>query len=180
MILHNRRNIRLQGYDYSSEGLYFVTICVQNRLCLFGKIVEDEMILNDAGRIVNDTWHDLPNHNPNIELDAWCIMPNHVHGIIIIKNIEYVGVDSKSTQNNDWTDLESVPTRKHHGLPEIIRQFKSFSTRRINKLQYTAGSIVWQRNYYEHIIRNNNSYLKIVDYINNNPCNWETDKYYLN
>lgn len=171
-----RRSIRLQGYDYSGEGLYFVTICVQDMKCLFGKVVDGEMLLNEAGKIINETWFDLPNHNPYIELDAWCIMPNHVHGIIIINNTP-VGVDSKSTRNNiEQAGLEPAPTK--HPLSEIIRQFKTFSAKRINQVNNTVGKKLWQRNYYEHIIRNSTSYTNIAEYILSNPANWMTDKYY--
>lgn len=179
----NRKNIRLQDYDYSSDGLYFVTICCQDRKCVFGDIRDGEMILNEAGKLLDYTWNDLPNHNPNVELDAWCIMPNHVHGIIIINN-EAVRTDSKSVQNKTTTGLgqtglERVSTiRKMHGLSEIIRQLKTFSARRINQLNGTQGVRLWQRNYYEHIIRNQKSYENIANYIYDNPVRWINDDYY--
>ncbi|WP_455638391.1 transposase [Parabacteroides sp.] len=160
--IHHRHSIRLQGYDYSREGLYFVTICVQNRLNIFGEITNGEMKLNEKGKVVEKTWLDLPNHNPNIILDIFCIMPNHFHGIIEITGS--VGAGSKPAQNSP-----------NHSLSEILRQFKTFSSRRINQLSGKQGS-VWQRNYYEHIIRNDISYNNIYWYIMNNPEKWEEDK----
>mgnify|MGYP000913469741 FL=1 len=155
---HHRRSIRLKGYDYSQSGACFVTICTQNRVCLFGDIVDGEMRLNDAGKIVHGVWNDLPNHYPGMELDAFVVMPNHVHGIIVI-----VGAG-----------LKLAPTKR--GLPEIIRGFKTFSSRRINELRGTPGIPVWQRNYYEHIVRNDESLYRIREYIINNPMQWEQDR----
>ena len=169
-----RRSIRLIEYDYSTEGLYFITICSHRQICIFGQINSDsEMILNDAGKLVEQTWYDLPNHIPNIQLDAWCVMPNHVHGIIVIDN---VGAGSKPAHKLDKkrTGLEPAPIT----LSEIVRQLKTFSSRKINKLNGSVGNSVWQRNYYEHIIRNNTSYMNIAQYINTNPMNWETDENY--
>ncbi len=137
---HHRRSIRLNGYDYSQPGNYFITMCTQNRECIFGEIDNGKMKLNDIGQIVEDTWNDLPNHNLNILLDSFIIMPNHVHGILRI-----VGAGSKPapapapapapTSNRAELEskragLEPAPT-----LSEIIRQFKTFSTRYINRKQ---------------------------------------------
>ena len=93
--IHHRRSIRLKGYDYSQNGVYFVTICVQNRECLFGKIKNGEMILNNAGKMIEKYWHQIPEHYPNVILDVFVIMPNHVHGILIIDN----GNNGKKFQN---------------------------------------------------------------------------------
>ena len=166
-LLHHRHSIRLQGYDYSQEGLYFVTICVQNRINVFGKIVNGQMILNENGKIVEQTWLDLPNHNPHIRPDIFCIMPNHIHTIIEIT--VPVGAGSKPAQNTPSIN---------HKLSEIVRQFKTFSSRRINQLSGKQGKPIWQRNYYEHIIRNEISYNNICWYIMNNPQKWEDDKLY--
>jgi len=164
---HHRRSIRLKGYDYTQAGAYFVTICTQDRMCLFGEIVDGEMRLNDAGEIVAWTWHDMPNHISNVQLDAFVVMPNHVHGIIVITDpVVAVVVGAGS---------EPAPT-KSYGLPEIVRQFKTFSARRINDLRGTQGTPVWQRNYYEHIIRDEESLNRIREYILNNPSRWEMDQ----
>lgn len=165
--IHHRHSIRLQGYDYSQEGLYFITICVKNRKCIFGNIINGEMILNDYGKIIEETWLDLPNHNPHIIPNTFCIMPNHIHAIIEIT--VHVGAGSKPAQNAPFPN---------HGLSEIIRQFKTFSSRRINQLSGKQGHPVWQRNYYEHIIRNEISYNNIYRYIMNNPQKWEDDKFH--
>ncbi len=158
---HHRRSIRLKGYDYSRAGAYFVTICTQNRECLFGDIVDGEMMLNKNGEIVESVWNDLPNHYAHVELDYHIIMPNHIHGIIII-----VGAGLKPAPTD---------TEKTHGLPEIIRGLKTFSARRINQIRDTTGAKLWQRNYYEHIVRNENELNQIRQYIADNPARWEYD-----
>jgi REP element-mobilizing transposase RayT len=163
--VHHRRSIRLRGYDYSQTGAYFVTICIQNRECLFGEIVGGEMQLNDVGKIVQMTWDALPSHYPHIELDEWVVMPNHFHSIIVLAN---VGAGSVGA------GLKPAPTR--HGLPEIVRALKTFSSRRINELRQTPGTKLWQRNYWEHIIRNETELNRIREYIQNNPTQWDLDK----
>ena len=180
---HNQRKYnRLRKWDYSTPHWYFVTICTQNHHELFGEIVKGKMALNEYGEITEHTWFDLPNHNPKIKLDEFILMPNHIHGIIIIKDTsDYtVGTDSKSVLTSEsetkQTGSEPVPTKKNLGLPEIVRQFKTFSARRINKNRNTTGQQVWQRSYYDHIIRTENSLENIRLYIRKNPQSWETDK----
>ncbi len=153
--IHHRRSFMLLGYDYSQSGLYFITICVKGMECLLGDVVDGIMILNDYGRVVENAWFDLSNHISNIYLHEFCVMPNHIHGIIEI-------VDNSS----------SIP------LSEIVRQFKTFSARRINLLKGIQNNGIWQRNYYEHIIRSIDSYNKISSYILSNPLNWGDDKFY--
>jgi REP element-mobilizing transposase RayT len=166
---YHRHSIRLKNYDYSSPGYYFVTICTYNRACLLSEIKNSKIILTPLGKMVKSTWNDLPNHNSHIQLDELIIMPNHVHGIIIIQDNESVGAGSEPAPTNDIK-----PTR--HGLPEIIRQFKTFSARRINKKRQTMGYPVWQRNYYEHVIRGEKELYQIKNYIIDNPHKWELDK----
>jgi len=117
-----RRSIRLQGYDYTQEGAYFLTVCAHNRACLFGDVIAGEMRLNDAGRLVQTAWEGLPNHYPRIELDAWVIMPNHVHGIVWIAGSGPVRAASVGA------GLKPAPTTvaatKRYGLSEIVRGFK--------------------------------------------------------
>ena len=180
--IHHRQSIRLKGYDYTKEGTYFISICTHNRENIFGKIVDGTMVLSEFGIIVENTWFDLPNHNSNIILDAFIIMPNHVHAIII------VGAGSKPAQDYVFQSncvgleyragLEPAPTKKIP-LYEIVRQFKTFSSKRINKKRNAIGVPVWQRNYYEHIIRNEMEYQKIWEYINTNPLKWQEDKYFV-
>ncbi|MBI5664236.1 MAG: transposase [Nitrospirae bacterium] len=192
--IHHRRSIRLKEYDYSQAGAYFVTICTQNRECAFGDIVGREMRLNDAGRMVDITWNDLPTHNDNILLDSFIIMPNHIHGIITIvgagskpAHVDVAHVDSGITYqpgknraglSKDRAGLEPAPTNGT-GLSEIVRQLKTFSTRRINQIRNSPGVPVWQRNYYERVIRNEHELHKIREYIINNPSNWETDENFM-
>lgn len=168
-ILHHRQTMRLKGYDYSIPGAYFVTIVADNRRCLFGQIIKgaglepaptDQLILSPFGEIVFSTWNNLVNHNRGIELGAYIVMPNHIHGIINITEMDMnVGAGSKPAPE----------------LPEIIRQFKTFSARRINELRGTTGTPVWQRNYYDHIIRNSNELALVTDYILDNPRQWCED-----
>lgn len=174
---HHRRSIRLQGYDYSQPGAYFVTICTQNWETLFGEVVDGEMRLNDYGAVVDWTWHDLPNHIMGIGLDAFVIMPNHVHGIIVITNdIGEAGSVLVGAGSEPAPTLKTSRSPQRHPLPEIVRQFKTFSARRINDMRGTPSTPVWQRNYYEHIIRNESNLHRIRRYITENPLRWHLDR----
>jgi putative transposase len=164
--LHVRRLNRLKDYDYSQPGGYFITMCTKKRSCLFGEIDNDRMVLNRYGEIVRLSWLELPEHYYNVELDAFVIMPNHIHGIIFMKN---VGAGLKPAP----ADFSG---NNRHGLPEIIRAFKTFSSRKINALRNMSGTSVWQRNYYEHIIRKDESLDYIRDYIATNPLRWSLDR----
>lgn len=165
---HHRRSIRLKGYDYTQAGVYFVTICVQGGLCLLGNIVDGEMICNPAGDMVHKTWHDLPDRYPHIELDAFIVMPNHVHGIIVITG-DHIG-DSE--------------TGMGHGKPtlgRIIGAYKSISTngyiRGVKQDDWEPfPGRFWQRNYYERIIRNERALNAIRQYIAGNPASWPDDQ----
>ena len=167
---HHRRSIRLKGYDYSKAGWYFITLCSKNRERLFGNVDNGEMVINEYGKIIRYSWFDLRNHNNHIRLDAFMIMPNHVHGIIQIIDVNDVRAGS-----------EPALTKKHkqHSLSEIIRQFKTFSARRINKKRNMTGIPVWQRNYYEHIIRDDEELNRIRLYIKYNTLNWKDDDYHI-
>ena len=167
---HHRRSIRLQGYDYSRPGGYYVTIVVDGRECLFGEIVNGEMVLNDYGRIVAEVWQWLQEQYPYIELLAWVIMPNHIHGIIIIHEDGRGGSRSAPTPYGD-----AAGTAKIKPLGSLIGAFKTVSTKKINILRNTEGGVVWQRNYYEHIIRDDNDYNRIHNYIIDNPAAWGDD-----
>ncbi len=167
---HHRHSIRLQGYDYSQAGAYFVTVCALNRECLFGEIVDEEMELSEFGRVVQSCWDDLPRHYANAELDEFVIMPNHVHGIIVLR----AGIDDDADPVR--AGLRPAPTTTRRSLFEIVRAFKSFSARRINELRDTQGTPVWQRNYFEHIIRNEDELNRIRKYIIENPSRWAADE----
>ncbi len=125
-----RRSIRLKGYDYSQAGGYFITTCTTNRTHLFGEVVNGEMRLSEYGEAVRDVWHELPMHYPHVILDAFVIMPDHVHGIIVLTN-------DIAWANSVRAGLKPAPTI--HGLPEIVRGFKTFSARRINECRRAAG-----------------------------------------
>ncbi len=170
---HHRHSMRLKEYDYTNEGGYFVTVVTQGRETLFGEVVNEEMILNEFGKIVENTWFDLIHHNLDIELDEFIVMPNHVHWIIIIeKDSELINTMPTSV----GAGSEPAPTRKHQSLSEIVRQFKTFSARRINQLRNTPGLRIWQRNFYDHIIRDEKDYENIANYIALNPLGWDQDK----
>ena len=182
--IHHRRSIRLKGYDYTKEGSYFITICTLNRENIFGKIVNEGMILNENGIIVEKTWFDLPNHNSNIVLDAFIIMPNHVHTIVFVGAGSKPALDlgtqpaQKCGTETDWAGLEPAPTRATP-LSEIVRQLKTFSSKKINIQRNTEGLPVWQRNYFEHIICNEDELNRIRKYIKSNPANWHADENFV-
>lgn len=203
--IHHRKSIRLKGYDYSQAGLYFITICVQDRKCLFGKIEEienvgvenfqplqPEMILNDAGKIANECWLDIPTHFPNAVLHEHIVMPNHVHGIIELKfvgvgNVEVADL-TVGAENFLPQPTPNEPLRNQfqkmipHSIGSIVKGFKIGVTKwfRNNPLEDEnfKSQRIWQRNYYEHIIRDEQSYQRISEYIINNPKNWKEDKFY--
>jgi putative transposase len=165
---HHRHSIRLQGYDYSEPGAYFVTICTEGHKCLFGDIVEQEMRLNRYGQTMGGCWAWLGQQYPYIELDKSVIMPNHMHGIIIV-------LDDSDCRGGSQT----APTMDHHKykpLGRLIGAFKTVSTKQINQIWNTPGLPLWQRNYYEHIVRNEEDLAEIRRYIINNPLKWDLDR----
>lgn len=177
MNLPQRHTIRLTDYDYSQEGLYFVTICCQDKICRFGNISNSEVILNESGKIAHDEWLNTPQLRPNIELGTFIIMPNHIHGIIIVRN-QIVGTNC-IRPNIDKNGVCNTPLQPpSQTLGAIIRGYKSAVTKQIKQLNNVSDIRLWQRNYYEHIIRNEASFSNISDYIVNNPYNWENDDYY--
>ena len=165
-----RRSIRLPGYDYTSLGAYFVTIATYQREMLFGEIVDEEMILTIHGKVVWECWREIPKHFPHVKLGVFIVMPNHVHGIIEIVNLED---DGRGTIYRAPTQ-EKFQKPVKGSLPTIVRTFKAAVTRRIGRELGETG--VWQRNYYEHIIRNQQDWERIHDYILANPANWDDDK----
>ena len=180
-IIHDRRSIRLKGYDYSRAGLYFITICVQDRRCLFGGIENEQMILNDFGTISYLQWGKLPERFSNMELDVFQIMPNHMHGIIILT--DPVGATLAVAQNTAGTGASPAPTRKWVG--DIVGAYKSLVAKDCLEIfkQKNPDEMMgklWQRNYHEHIIRNEQSYQRVSEYIMNNPAKWKDDKFYNN
>ncbi|MDP2935287.1 MAG: transposase [Dehalococcoidia bacterium] len=182
--LQHRRSIRLAGYDYGQVGAYFLTICAYSHECLFGEIADGEMVVNAYGMSVLACWGDLPHHYRNVLLDAFVIRPNHVHGIVILtgSGSEVVGAGLKPAPTVPQKPAPTVTAKpapsadaKVHPLSEITRAFKTFSSRRINELRRTPGVPVWQGNYYEHIIRNEDEMNRIREYIIHNPSRWAED-----
>ena len=235
--IHHRKSIRLKGYDYSQAGLYFITICCQDMKCRFGKIEKDEMVLNEFGTIAHNEWMKLPERFPNFGLDVFQIMPNHIHGIILLndsivragftptqmnesaQNVDPVGAGftpAQSTINNDsilragFTPAQLHKNNDDKGQPQgiaptndnlnragvnpnragvnpaptigdIIGAYKSLAANECLKIYKSNNEIMgklWQRNYYEHIIKNESSYKTISEYIINNPQQWDKDKFY--
>ena len=165
---HRRKLIRLRHYDYSQAGAYFITICVQNRECLFGNIIDGEMQLNDVGRMVQSLWKELPIFYFGSEIDEFVIMPNHFHAIIILN--ESVGAIHESPLR--MTAIE----RRNMAIPKMIGRFKMTTSKRINQIRKTPGATVWQRNYWERVIRNEIELNAFREYIANNPLQWHLDK----
>ena len=174
--IHHRRSIRLQGYDYSRSGTYFVTLCTQNRQCLFGEIVNGQMRLNDAGRMVADSWEWLAEQYDHVSLDEYVIMPNHAHGIIVINDDRRGGSHCRGGSRTAPTATRTAPTTgKRKPIGRLIGAFKTVTTKHINELRETPGRKLWQRNYWEHIVRNESELNRIREYIRNNPGQWELD-----
>ena len=171
-----RKRLRHPTYDYASPGAYFITTVTKGRLHLFGDVIGGKMRLNEFGEIVDLTWHDLPNHVAGILLDAFVVMPNHVHGIIVITDDNTnVGAGSVGA-GSEPAPTEPAHVNKRHGLPEIVRQLKTFSARRINQLRQTPGVAVWQRGYHDRIIRDDREWAAIRAYILDNPRRWAEDR----
>ena len=197
---HHRRSIRLKGYDYTSPGAYFVTIGSQDRTCLFGDVVDGRMVLNVYGEVAHAMWERIPRHFAHVQLDAFIVMPNHLHGIIFIVD----DTDGRgeafhpiSFDAEDGTRAQRVPSAQGAGgnpsplrcrdghpagapsgsLGAIVGNYKSITTRRINRVRKAPGTRVWQRNYYERIIRNERGLDAIRRYIEHNPARWEEDRY---
>ncbi len=188
--IHHRRSIRLQGYDYAQKGMYFITLCVQERECIFGTIFENRMFLNEIGQIVADEWVNTMNIRDNVIIHDFIVMPNHIHGIV---EITY-------NKNDECLIGEFVSPTKSIGA--IVRGFKITTTKRIKNFITPVGANgnspngnspngnyplqewiinhlphIWQRNYYEHIIRDYNDHERIANYINANPSRWEEDMF---
>ena len=180
--MHNRHSIRLKGFDYSYPGVYFLTLVAHKRECLFGEIEDSQMKLSGTGKLLDECWNRIPIFFPNTNLDEYIIMPNHLHGIIIIEEAHGRG-EASVTSNLETTDqyLEDASPQSPIGtrpgsLGAIIQNFKSVSTRKVNRLYFEPGNKIWQRNYYERIIRNDRELNAIRRYIRDNPLNWDLDK----
>ena len=166
--IHHRRSIRLPCYDYSQDGWYFVTMCALGHNCLFGKFADGQIQLYEYGRSIEKCWKWLAEQYDYVHLDRYVIMPNHMHGIIVILRSGSGKGGSRTAPTED--------TRKCKPLSRLIGAFKTVSTKQINIIRNTPGQKLWQRNYYEHIIRNEEELNHIRQYIVDNPANWRTDK----
>ena len=173
--LKERKRLRLKEYDYSQPGAYFVTICTKDRENRFGEIANGEMQENDLAAVVHTCWNDLTDHYPNVALDQFVVMPNHVHAIVVILDEPAMVRECTVGDGLRPSPTRPSPTRKHP-LSEIVRAFKSFSARRINEITNTPGTPVWQRGFYDHIIRDDRSMTRIREYIAHNPQHWASDK----
>ena len=153
-----RSSPRLSDYDYAREGYYFVTICTHDRRHLFGTVADGRIVVNNFGDAVTHCWMELPDFHSHTHLDAFVLMPNHLHGIISIHADE--------------------PDIWHHGLSEIVRSFKSRSARAVNRLRGSEGQPVWQRSFYDHVVRSDADLERIREHIEHNPAAWEADRFY--
>ena len=202
---HHRRSLRLAAYNYAAPGAYFITLCSWNRACLFGEIVGGEMRVNEFGRVTSACWDAIPRHFDAVTVDAFVVIPNHVHGVVfiggqdhIIANAQQFGrpaAGSLSTivrslklpaascrESSKCTEAKRhdfhfarLPRSKLRGMRSQCT-FKSAVTKRVNELRNTPALPIWQRNYYEHVIRNDDELTRIREYIANNPLAWELDR----
>ena len=160
---YHRRSTRLPNYDYTRPGAYLVTICTQNRDCILSEISNSKSVLTDLGQQVFASWQWLEKQYPYLKLDEFIIMPNHLHGILVITD---------NCRGGSRTALIA----KRKSLGHIVGAFKTISTKWFNKIQGTPGAKLWQRGFYEHVIRNDKELDRIREYIANNPARWEFDK----
>jgi putative transposase len=188
-LIHHRRSIRLPGFDYARPGAYYVTIDVIRMRPLFGEIINGVMRLNELGKIVSDYWCGVPGHFPNVELDDFIIMPDHMHGIIILRDNRIprrgevssptvsapavsappaAPMDIAPTFTGDVSSSQRLPQKT--SLGRVVAYFKYGSTKYINAVRGSPGDHVWQRDYYDHIIRDENDMSRIRKYIRNNPA----------
>ena len=186
--LPQRRATRLRGYDYSQPGAYFVTICAQHRKCLFGTIVDGQMQLNAISKIVVECWNHIPQHFPSVELGESVIMPNHIHGIIACNPVGAGSPRPTAEQQSKHTTVgarsprptKNTKNRTHENpspaLGKIVAYFKYQSTKHINQHRNTPGTRIWQRNYHDHIIRDDADLQRIRQYIQDNPMKWALDQ----
>jgi len=160
-------------YDYSQSGAYFVTICTRDRACVLGEISDGQLLLNELGEIVAETWRWLERHYDHVELDEWLVMPNHLHGIVLIRDTPGRGASGSALIAGGSRTAPTAARPKPLG--RLIGSFKTASTQRINEIRKSPGMAFWQRNYYEHVIRSQKSLNAIREYIEANPFHWQED-----
>lgn len=180
----NRQSIRLPDYDYRSPGAYLVTTCAADRRCLFGAVTNGQMIPNDYGIIVAEEWRRTEMVRDRIVVDTFVVMPNHTHGIIIITDFpddDTDGSDGRGSSPTNPYHHDDNPERTFGGaiagsVSTIMQQFKSMVTKRINRLRDTPSAPVWQRNFYERVVRTRDELERIRTYIRRNPPKWGEDR----
>lgn len=185
----HRRSIRLAEYDYTQAGAYFITLVTMGRACVFGDVKDGDMVLNAAGLLAEREWENLPGRFSGVELDAFQMMPNHIHGILILTNTTAITREGVGAQRDENTPLPSCPTLRPSGgstpvagkvpsgsVAAIVRSYKASVALRYNRMHLAAGGSLWQRNYYEHIIRNTERLDRIREYIVQNPRQWAHDQ----
>lgn len=182
--IHHRQSVRLREYDYAGGGGYFVTLCAWQRECLFGDVMDGGMRVNELGRVAGECWAAVPEHFPHVQLDAFVVMPNHLHGILIFDHRHpAVGAQHAAPVHGAADKMPGAMGKRGitpnnvipGSLGAVIRSFKSAVTKRINAMRDNPGCPVWQRNYYEHVIRDERDLHAIRQYIVDNPAKWELD-----
>ena len=205
-LLPHRKKLRIPDFDYSQPGAYYVSVVTQGRRKLFGQIIDGEMILNDIGKMVKEVIDQFPEHYPGINVELFVVMPNHIHALLLISDVvagpracqsnrgQLQGVDPteegpylsnhRARQSNDGQPQGVDPTQEQLSLPDTVHRIKSLTTHRymigVRDMGWPRfAHRLWQRNYYEHVIRNERDYRAICEYIIANPKNWEKDEEYL-
>jgi REP element-mobilizing transposase RayT len=200
--IHHRRSIRLRGYDYSLPGAYYVTLCAFGKQCIFGQVIDDQMQENDCGEIVRQQWFESSQIRQNLDLDAFIVMPNHLHGILWIvgpngirprvdltppglscarPRTNRVQQNSNAIRPNEpgrtpFGPTNRIPAMRPHSLAAWASGFKSAVTSRIRKLWNEPHAVVWQEDYFEHVIRDEDELFRIRNYILTNPARWKLDR----
>lgn len=184
MLYNNKyriESIRLKKWNYKSEGIYFITICTKYMDPVFGYVDDGKMVLSKIGNIVDKYWRDIPNHFPLVQLDEYIVMPNHIHGIIIILPVEMLNIDVSHGKMKTLFDFQSNIiinqfmsniSPKKGSISVIIRSYKSICTKTVNQ-KFTSGINLWQPRFWDHIIRSEIDLNRIRKYIKNNPGKWE-------
>jgi putative transposase len=168
----SRRSVRLPGFDYSNVGMYFVTICAHERRCIFGEVCENKTVLGPIGQIISTCWTEIPQHFPNVEIEEHVVMPNHMHGILTI----HANWTDANGQNKLAAAMESFGKPTPRSIPTIVRSFKAAVSKRARESGFAKGESIWQRGYYEHVLRNTQEYVEITHYILQNPAHWSDDE----
>jgi putative transposase len=170
--LPSRRSVRLPEFDYAKVGMYFVTICAFERRCIFGEICGNKTVLSPIGQIISACWIEIPQHFPHAKIETYVVMPNHLHGIVTIHSKR---VDA-NPQAKTATAIESIGKPTPGSIPTIIRSFKAAASKRARESEYAKVESIWQRGYYEHVLRNTKEYVEITNYILQNSARWADDE----